>query len=443
MDTLQALIDLIPFKDTIKDNLILSAIFATLSSGAIGTGILSFLRRPKPARQKLTAYFEDSSLLTPPTKRPAYSDRMAYVMAEMSDLAYFEFEGSGGAIIDAVDRIQRLNMKNIDEVQTFLESFTEGLMSNRALNIGFLTKILQASNFELIDTIDVAETQGFACKYTGTEETPYVVIAFRGTEKKISDWLTDIKAIPTTFGEGKVHTGFYEAFTKEKDKKGRTVADRVMQIMQSAAVRDDKDETLPLFITGHSLGGALALMATNLLAADIKGACYTFGGPRIANYEYFDKLKTPVYRIVNSSDIVPRVPPGASMAVIVNIVKLLSWVSKIVPVVSQGLDKVETFLDKLNGYRHVGDLRYLTDVAANQFHQVRVLSNPPVIDRIMWMWQHLASSLFFPVSSHSMSVYRRKLLHIAGARNIGLSPQQNTQGSSLPEGFTAAQKNAS
>ena len=404
----------------------LSSIIASIGSGIIGTGIFSFLRRPKPSEQKTSQYFEDSNLLTPPTKRPAYSDRMAYVMAEMSDLAYFEFEGPGGAILDAVDRFQKLDLKSADEVKKFLESFTQGLMGNRALNIGFLTKILEMSGFKLISTIDVGETQGFACKCIGTEESPcespYVVISFRGTEKKISDWLTDLKAIPTVFGKGKVHTGFYEAFTQVKDKDGKTSRDRIVDIMKSPEVRDDNGDPLPLFFTGHSLGGALALLATKILASDIKGACYTFGGPRIANYEYFNKLKTPVYRVVNSSDIVPRVPPGASMTVILSLVKLMSWTTKLVPIISENFDKLENFLDKLNGYRHIGDLRYLTDVAANKFDTVRLLSNPPAIDRIMWMWQHLAASFFFPASSHSMSVYRRKLLYIANDRNSSHAP---------------------
>ena len=423
MEPIQMLTEVLYF---FSKNPELSSIIAVLGSGTIGTGVFSFLRRSKPSLQKTSHYFENINLLTPPTRRPAYSDRMAYVMAEMSDLAYFEFEGPGGAILDAVDRVQKLNIKSYTEVQKFLESFTQGLMGNRALNIGFLTKILEVSGFELIDTIDIGETQGFACKCISTSESPYAVIAFRGTEKKISDWLTDFKAVPTSIDKGKVHTGFYQAFNTVKDPHGITVRDKVVQIMQKPEVRDDNGDPLPLFITGHSLGGALALLATNTLAPDIEGACYTFGGPRIANYEYFDKLKTPVYRVVNSSDIVPRVPPGASMAVILSVVKLVSWTTKLIPVISGNLDKIENFLDKLNGYRHVGDLRYLTDVATNKFDTVKLLSNPPIIDRIMWMWQHLASSLFIPVSSHSMSVYRKKLLYIANDRNYPHSPLGDT-----------------
>ena len=42
------------------------------------------------------AFFErHEALLSPPMERPAYSDRMAYVLAEMSALAYYRFETKG------------------------------------------------------------------------------------------------------------------------------------------------------------------------------------------------------------------------------------------------------------------------------------------------------------------------------------------------------------
>ena len=135
------------------------------------------------------------------------------------------------------------------------------------------------------------------------------------------------------------------------------------------------------------------------------------------NYEFFRRIKTPVYRIVNSSDIVPRVPPGAGMIILVGIAKAISWATSFLPVVSSPFDKVEEFLDKLNGYRHYGDLRYLSDVGEGKFQHVRLLFNPPLIDRIVWMWRRLGKSLFVPIKSHNMNIYRKKLMYIANDRN--------------------------
>ncbi len=290
-------------------------------------------------------------------------------------------------------------------------------MVSRNLSDDFLIDLLKKSGFDLLKTIDVAETQGFVCRRNVPDEPSYIVIAFRGTEKKFSDWLTDARAIPTSMGKTKVHTGFMEAFSVITDQDGQTVEDRVKSIINAPEVKDGDGKPLPLFITGHSLGGALALLATKLLASNINGACYTFGAPRLANYEYFAKLKTPVYRIVNSSDIVPRVPPGAANIVFVGLAKLFAWSTGFIPAISAQFNKLEILLDKLNGYRHYGDLRYLTDVADGRFSDVKMLRNPPAIDRAIWFWRHLATSLYLPLNNHSMSVYRKKLYQVANNRN--------------------------
>ena len=81
------------------------------------------------------------------------------------------------------------------------------------------------SGFKLLGTINAGDTQGFVCKKVMPDEPPYIVVAFRGTEKKVEDWLTDARAIPTVQGDTKVHTGFLEAFTDENGSDGITAKD--------------------------------------------------------------------------------------------------------------------------------------------------------------------------------------------------------------------------
>ena len=391
---------------------------------AASTAIFAYLRRPKSSASEIGPYFTDKKLLLPPLMRPAYSDRMAYVLAEMSDLAYYQFEGQKTFIDEAVEKALDLNLTEDTDIRKFLDEFSADIMSKRRLSLKLLKDVLKKSGFSLLKEIDVAETQGFACKKIAPNEPPYLVIAFRGTEKKVSDWLTDARCVPTVVGETKVHTGFLEAFTKNRNTEGKTVKELVEEILKSPEAQDENNKRLPLFITGHSLGGALALLATKLVAPNVHGACYTFGAPRIGNYEYFRFIKTPVYRIVNSSDVVPRVPPGAGMIILVGIVKAISWLTGFVPAVSSLFDKAEEFLDKLSGYRHFGDLRYLSDVGEGRFKDVRLLSNPPLIDRVVWMWRRVAKSIFVPIKSHSMEIYRKKLTHIANDRNVSVQGGQ-------------------
>ena len=383
----------------------------------VGTAIHAFRRRPKSMKTPDSQYFADSKLLSPPMARPAYSDRMAYVLAEISDLAYFQFEGQVGLVEDAVLQAKSLDLSTDVNIKEFLDKFSTDLMDGRRLNLTSFASILERSGFLLIDVIHVAETQGFLCKRTVADEPPYLVLAFRGTEKKVSDWLTDARCIPKIEGNAKVHTGFLEAFDGNTNDKGKTAKQVVEDLLDSPEAKDSEGRPLPLFITGHSLGGALALLATKLVAPDINGACYTFGAPRVANYEYFRRLKTPVYRIVNSADIVPRVPPGVLMDGMTDIMKGLAWATGFFPPISSLFHKLETFFDKLNGYRHFGDQRYLTDVSEGRFREVRLLTNPPAMDKIIWAWQRVSDSLFIPVKCHSMNIYRQKLRYLANARN--------------------------
>ena len=374
---------------------------------------LAYVRRPKSTTREIGPYFTDRTLLLPSPPRPAYSDRLAYVLAEMSDLAYYRFEGSGGMVDDAVESAFAFDLTQDTDLRVFLDRFATEVMSGRRVSRTFLEKVLGAAGFALLDVIDVVETQGFVCKRDVEGEPPYAVLAFRGTEKKVSDWLTDARCVPAVQGEARVHTGAFAATT---DATGRTAKEVVEDILVRPDARDDAGQPLPLFITGHSLGGALALLATRLVAPDVNGACYTFGAPRVGNYEYFRFVKTPVYRVVNSADVVPRVPPGAFMTALCGLARALSWLVGFIPGAASLFDRVETFLDSLHGYRHYGDLRYLSDVAEGRFEDVRMLSNPPAADRVMWAFRRMATSLAVPLKSHNMHIYRRKLWHVANDR---------------------------
>jgi len=400
-----------------------NATIVSMAAAVVATGVKAFLRRPKKTSQGGT-FLTKADLLKPPMPRPAYSDRMAYLLAEMSALAYFRFEDTDdGALQQAVERFRQLedcgDGKFEENIGRLLMEFRDDLLVNAIDSRGILEKVLKRADFQLLDTINIGTTQAFACKRVKEGEPPYIVIAFRGTEKELDDWLTDVNAVPATgLAEGiKVHKGFWEALHNGRDDQGRNVLERITAICKSDDAKDGELD-LPCYFTGHSLGGALALLATRELATkNVAGACYTYGAPRVANYEYFKNMKTPVYRVVNSSDIVPRVPPGAGMGIVLKAVQGVRWVTQFIPGVSEPLKWLELNIDQLNGYRHHGDQRYLTDVKSGSLAGLRLLSNPPAIDRIWWMWQHIRKSLAEPVKSHGMAIYRYKLLHIALQRN--------------------------
>jgi hypothetical protein len=133
-------------------------------------------------------------------------------------------------------------------------------------------------------------------------EDAKLTVAFRGTQNA-KDWLTDLDAalvaIPTQ-PKTKVHRGFLKALTSVIDQV-------VAEIEHSSPFH-------MLIVTGHSLGGALAMLAAPALRALGHNPDYvfTFGQPRVGNSGFssgYDQvLRNRTWRFVNEEDIVPRVP---------------------------------------------------------------------------------------------------------------------------------------
>ena len=127
-----------------------------------------------------------------------------------------------------------------------------------------------------------------------------MLVAFRGTHS-LPDWLTNIQIAKDAGPKGKVHEGFQDAFFVTALRIGKSIG----------AARSDRD----IWITGHSLGGALAVLLAATLAENSVpvAGIYTFGAPRVgdrpfANWlnQFLDPL--PNYRVVNEGDLVPHVP---------------------------------------------------------------------------------------------------------------------------------------
>ncbi|GHG61123.1 lipase family protein [Streptomyces griseocarneus] len=134
-----------------------------------------------------------------------------------------------------------------------------------------------------------------------------IITAFRGTEPaQIRDWLSDATTPPWPgpARTGYVHYGFGQAL--------ESVFPGVRD-----ALAEFRDNGQTVWFTGHSLGGALAMLAgcrmhleEPRLQAD---GIYTFGQPRTCDRVLADAhnrgFKKRMYRFVNNNDIVPQLPP--------------------------------------------------------------------------------------------------------------------------------------
>lgn len=159
-----------------------------------------------------------------------------------------------------------------------------------------------------------------------------VILVFRGSQQ-LADWKTNLKirlkeftiladqeAVPP---KGRVHRGFCDAW--------QSVEKMVVYYLKKWWTPDTK-----LWITGHSLGGALAAMAT--ISLECQGfrvsGLYTFGQPRIADWQMVNymngKMRDRMVRYANNNDVVPLIPP-----------QIIPWVPTRV-------------------YGHMGNFRYFT-----------------------------------------------------------------------------------
>jgi hypothetical protein len=167
------------------------------------------------------------------------------------------------------------------------------------------------------------------------------VVSFRGTEmSKPMDVLTDVNLAPAAFtpervevedGEEspRVHGGFLAAYDSVKRRILAAVDDVVqagyedegtiegegVEIEGERALRSDGgNDGWHVFVTGHSLGGALC----TLLAADLGASgrkctvtAYNFGSPRVGNRAFvamYNDLVPDSIRVVNGDDLVPTLP---------------------------------------------------------------------------------------------------------------------------------------
>ncbi len=132
-----------------------------------------------------------------------------------------------------------------------------------------------------------------------------IIVAFRGTEPThLRDLLTDAKMHKVQGPLGEVHRGFLGAFQLVKD-----------DLLSAIQRLRDKNRPQSLWCTGHSLGGALAVVAAAQLSVDghkVDGL-YTFGQPRVGDEIFANectrRIAGPHFRFVNNNDTVTRVPP--------------------------------------------------------------------------------------------------------------------------------------
>ncbi|XP_004291098.1 PREDICTED: uncharacterized protein LOC101301930 [Fragaria vesca subsp. vesca] len=182
-------------------------------------------------------------------------------------------------------------------------------------------------------------TQAFLFKERQSDPN-LIVVAFRGTSPFNADaWRTDFDLSWCEFNKvGKTHSGFMKALGMQPNNRWPleletdqpqgssdqhpqfayyTIRKMLVDLLQ-------EDVNAKFILTGHSLGGALAILFAGVLAMhdheyawllERMEGVYTFGQPRVGDEKFgefmkekFRKYDVRYMRYVYSNDLVPRIP---------------------------------------------------------------------------------------------------------------------------------------
>lgn len=143
---------------------------------------------------------------------------------------------------------------------------------------------------------------GLSLGYVGMIDDT-AVIMFRGTNPtEIQDWFANLNNKSFRSEHGSIHAGFWASY--------ETLHDQLIEVLP-------QKQPKRIWITGHSHGGALAVVCSYRLIIDegkeIAGIM-TFGQPRVGSPEFCKHMESTLsgrmVHFVNENDLVPRIPPS-------------------------------------------------------------------------------------------------------------------------------------
>ncbi|KAA0943917.1 lipase family protein [Pseudomonas sp. ANT_H14] len=224
------------------------------------------------------------------------------------------------------------------------------------------------ANLHFFDDASKNRLSGKSTQAFITHHDEIILIAIRGT-LELSDWWRDADAaqVPFKEGKGKVHHGFYDAYQALK----KFIQDYLFRFYVGQKI----------IISGHSLGGAIALLLAEALRCDETQKydilLYTYGSPRVGDATFIAAAEPLTHhRMVNNNDMIPGVPapwmnarrsiwiPGLATLFITNpVLGILIFVAGLVRV---GGDP----------YQHHGTLHHFMPVDFTRKEKSSILWNP-------------------------------------------------------------------
>jgi hypothetical protein len=181
-----------------------------------------------------------------------------------------------------------------------------------------------------------------------------VIVAFRGTlsprtrdvsdETIVADWLNDANARLSVDSQlGAIHHGFADSIA--------ALWPQLVAKLEVLKQQRKISSRSTLYVTGHSKGGALAVIAAARLKLNGMPitAVYTFAAARAGGSAFADvylQQKIPTFRYENQDDIVPHLPPDRDELTVLH---------------GTGDTLLRQIPASVDRYVSVGTLRYITE----------------------------------------------------------------------------------
>lgn len=155
------------------------------------------------------------------------------------------------------------------------------------------------------------------------------LIIFRGTQTAM-EWVNNLRAhqIPFTDRQsgqyfGKIHEGFIKNYLRILNPIPKDIARKL-------------DPSIPCYVTGHSLGASLAVLAALDLAVNLPDLrpqiqLYSYACPRVGDVTFAKLHSRQVpnsYRIANLADTIPLLPPTTGFGTYVHVGQSWSFLSQ-------------------------------------------------------------------------------------------------------------------
>lgn len=225
-----------------------------------------------------------------------------------------------------------------DEKSLAAELAALGLPSDPAHFRFFENRCTDAQAFYVTNAPDPTAPAKLGDAYNTASEH-FAILAFRGTEPtKVKDLAADANTFSTPTKMGQMHAGFTRRVASLWDKADAKcgLAEPISSFLAARHAFDGTGRPVrkgaELYITGHSLGGAMANVALTRTVVDTCAAAgqtreepcgrvyvpvtglVTFGSPRVGDSSWANVMtgiledRTTVYRFIHGRDVVTDVP---------------------------------------------------------------------------------------------------------------------------------------